>query len=207
MSGLSGGGANEPAGGTVSAAEAARRLAEGNARFVAGRPQHPRQDAAHRRDQRTGQRPFAAIVGCADSRVPPEIVFDQGLGDIFVLRVAGAVVDAAMLGSLEYAVAHLGTPLIVVLAHARCGAVGATLAGGTTAGRLAAITDAIRPAVEATRGAPGDWQTNATIAHARATVERMRRAEPVLAPAVAAGAVEVVAMYYEIETGEVRRLA
>ena len=199
MSGHSGGG--------VSAAEAARRLAEGNARFVAGRPQHPRQDAAHRRDLSTGQRPFAAILGCADSRVPPEILFDQGVGDLFTLRVAGNVVDAAMLGSLEYAVAHLGTPLIVVLAHARCGAVGAALEGGPAAGHLPAITDVIRPAIEATRGAPGDGPTNAAIAHARAMVERIRCAEPVLAPAVAAGTLDVVAMYYDLETGEARPLA
>lgn len=207
MSGSSSGGAHGPAGGTVSAAEALRRLADGNARFVAGRPEHPRQDAAQRRDQSAGQHPFAAIVGCADSRVPPEILFDQGIGDLFILRVAGNVVDDAMLGSLEYAVEHLGTPLVVVLAHARCGAVGATLEGGTPAGHLPALMGAIRPAVEATRGAPGDWQTNAAIAHARAMVERIRHAAPVLAPAVAAGKVQVVAMYYEIETGEVRSLA
>jgi carbonic anhydrase len=198
---------SEPSGSTVSAAEAARRLAEGNARFVAGRPQHPRQDAAHRRDLRTGQHPFAVIVGCADSRVPPEILFDQGVGDLFTLRVAGNVVDDAMLGSLEYAIAHLGTPLIVVLGHSRCGGVGAALEGGAPPGHLPAITDAIRPAVEATRGAPGDPLMNATIAHARAMAERIRRAGPVIAPAVAAGTVEVVAMVYEIETGEVRPLA
>jgi len=190
----------------IDAAEALRRLVEGNARFVAGRPEHPRQDAAHRRDQCTGQRPLAAIVGCADARVPPEILFDQGVGDLFVLRVAGNVVDDAMLGSLEYAVAHLGTPLIVVLAHASCGAVGAALAGGEHPGHLPAITDAIRPAIEATRGAPGNLAANVTIAHAHAMVERIRRAGPLIAPAVAAGKVEVVALYYELDSGEVRRL-
>jgi carbonic anhydrase len=108
---------------SVLPAEAISRLKQGNGRFTSGNQQHPRQSTTQRVELANSQHPFAVIVGCADSRVPPEIVFDQGLGDLFVLRVAGNVIDDHSLGSTEYAVDHLAVRLIVVLGHQRCGAV------------------------------------------------------------------------------------
>ncbi|HEY4484757.1 MAG TPA: carbonic anhydrase, partial [Nitrospiria bacterium] len=102
-------------------------LMEGNARYVEGKMLHPNQAADRMGELAKGQHPFAVILGCADSRVPPEIVFDQGLGDLFVLRVAGNIADDAVIGSIEYAVEHLGTTLVFVLGHERCGAVSAAV--------------------------------------------------------------------------------
>jgi carbonic anhydrase len=116
------------------------------------------------------------------------------------------VLDDALLGSLEYATSHLGTPLVVILGHSRCGAMGAALAGGELPGRLPAIVDVLRPSVEAARRLPGDPLAHAARAHARAMAERVRRAEPVLAGRVAAGATRVIAAYYDIETGAVEVL-
>ncbi len=111
----------------TSPATAWKALKEGNERFVAGRPEHPSQSVEHRASLADGQRPTAVVFGCADSRVAAEIIFDQGLGDMFVVRTAGHVIDSAVLGSIEYAVTVLGVPLIVVLGHDSCGAVQATL--------------------------------------------------------------------------------
>ena len=109
------------------ATEAWRRLADGNERFVDDRPEHPRQDADRRAELASGQQPVAAILGCSDSRVAAEVLFDQGLGDLFVIRNAGQVASASAIASIEYAVAVLGVPLVVVLAHDRCGAVKAAI--------------------------------------------------------------------------------
>jgi len=112
----------------VSPKEAHDRLAQGNARYVAGKAKHPRQDAATRKHLTSGQQPFATVLSCSDSRVPPELVFDQGIGDLFVVRVAGNIGGEDDLGSIEYAVEHLHTSLIVVMGHEKCGAVTAALA-------------------------------------------------------------------------------
>ena len=127
------------------------RLMAGNQRFVDAQMQHPDQDPEHRLKLSQGQQPFATILTCSDSRLPPELLFDQGLGDLFVARVAGNIVDPALLGSVEYAVGHLGTPLIVVIGHEKCGAVEATLESiqhhQTPHGDIAALVTAITPAV------------------------------------------------------------
>jgi carbonic anhydrase len=138
--------------------EALKRLLQGNARFVSGHLTHagPEQIAEARGAVAKSQNPIAVIVGCSDSRVGPELVFDQGLGDLFVVRTAGEVVDSAALGSIEYAVEHLGSPLIVVLGHERCGAVAAAVAGAKEPGHIAAVLKAIEPAVKQTKGKPGD---------------------------------------------------
>ncbi|MBA3939351.1 MAG: carbonic anhydrase, partial [Planctomycetes bacterium] len=120
-------------------AQALQRLMEGNARYVAGKATHPHQDAARRAEVTNVQKPIAIIVTCADSRVGPEVVFDQGLGDIFVLRVAGNVADDDVQASIEYAVEHLNVNLVMVLGHERCGAVKAALAGGELPGHLAGL--------------------------------------------------------------------
>lgn len=131
---------------------ALRRLLAGNHRYLAGRPAHPRQDLRRVEQVRAGQTPMAMSLGCADSRVPPEIFFDQGIGDLFDQRVAGNVVDESVLGSIEYAAEHLHVPLLLVLGHGGCGAVAATIAshrtGQVPGGHVTAIVDAIRPAVE-----------------------------------------------------------
>ena len=129
----------------VTAEEALRRLERGNARFVAGRLSEttPAGIAKIRRNVALVQKPYAIVVGCSDSRVGPEVVFDQKVGDIFVVRSAGEVVDSVGLGSIEYAVSHLGVPLIVVLGHERCGAVTAAVAGSKEAGHINAVLKAI----------------------------------------------------------------
>ena len=152
--------------------EALKRLTEGNARFVSGHLSHttPEFLTEARGKVAQAQRPFAIIVGCSDSRGGPELVFDQGLGDLFVVRTAGEVVDEVALGSIEYAVEHLGSALIVVLGHERCGAVSAAVAHAQEPGHIAAVLKAIGPAVEETNGQPGDPVENAVRAQARDVV-------------------------------------
>jgi carbonic anhydrase len=179
-------------------------LIEGNRRFAEGAAEHPRQDARRRQEVLAkGQNPFAAIVGCADSRVPPEIVFDQGLGDLFVIRVAGNLVDDFELASLEYVVSHLGTPLIAVMGHTRCGAVTAALAAEDSPGRLSAIIEALGPSIEKARAAPGDLVETAARESVKSTVAALKASEPVLRPLVERGALRIVGMFYDIERGTV----
>ena len=138
----------------ISPAEAISKLKEGNGRYTSGSLQHPGQTAERRTELAKTQHPFATIVSCSDSRVPPEIVFDQGLGDLFVVRVAGNVINDEGLGSVEYTVDHLGTRLILVLGHQSCGAVKAAretiAAKGKAPGHIQSLVTAIKPAVEAT---------------------------------------------------------
>ncbi len=180
------------------------QLLEGNRRFAASQPTHPNQGSAHRGDVATGQKPFAIIVGCADSRVPPEVIFDQGLGDLFVVRVAGEVVDDQALGSIEFAVAKLGARLIVVLGHERCGAVDAALTGGTVPGHIGRIVDAIKPAIAQSSAAPGNALDNAVRDQAQAVARQLRISEPVLGPMVRDGTLLVVGAVYDLDTGMVQ---
>ncbi len=179
-------------------------LIEGNGRFAAGTPEHPRQDARRREEVlEKGQYPFAAIVGCADSRVPPELVFDQGLGDLFVVRVAGNLVDDLGLASLEYAAAHLGVPLIVIMGHSRCGAVTAAAEAIDAPGRLSAILTALGPSIEKAKGLSGDLVEAAARESVKSTVASLKASEPVLRPLVDRGALRIVGMFYDIERGTV----
>src|SRR6187397_278724 len=137
----------------ITATEALRRLQEGNRRFVANRSATEPLDAARRTELVSGQEPFAIILGCSDSRVPAELVFDQGFGDLFVIRIAGNIVAPSQIGSVEFAAARFGTRLVVVLGHSQCGAVLATLdellGRATTESRnLRSIVDRVRPAIE-----------------------------------------------------------
>ena len=147
----------------MSADEGLARLMAGNQRFTQHKEQHPDESLARRKELISEQHPFAVVLGCADSRVPPELLFDQGLRDLFVIRVAGNIVDDAILGSIEYAVEHLGTQLIVVLGHETCGAVSAAVAGGEAAGHLQALVTAIQPSVAATAQNPGDKIHNCVV--------------------------------------------
>ena len=137
-----------------------------------------------RKELEAGQHPFAVILSCADSRFPPELLFDQGLGDLFVVRVAGNIVDDAVLGSIEYAVTHLGAKLVMVLGHEKCGAVSAAVEGGMAAGHISALVAAIQPSVEASGKEPGDRVHSCVIANARRVAQQVRESEPVLKDAV-----------------------
>ena len=186
--------------------DAMTRLMAGNARFVAYNEQHPDESAARRRALTGGQHPFAVILGCSDSRVPPELLFDEGLGDLFVIRVAGNVVDDDILASIEYAVEHLGTKLVVVLGHEKCGAVSAAVSGESTVGHLETLLSAIKPSVVATANSPGDHVHNCVVENARRVAQQIRGSEPVLKAAVNREGLKVVAADYELDTGKVRLL-
>lgn len=191
----------------MTAAAALERLKVGNDRFIAGNPAHPAQTPARRLDLRVnGQHPFAVVLGCADSRIPPELIFDQGLGDLFVIRVAGNVVDDLVLASIEYAAAHLNTPLILVLGHSQCGAVGATIAGKKLEGHLPALAEMIQPAVEHSALEPGDKNKNAEKANALAMTALLKTSIPVLAGLVETKQLEIRAAWYDQESGKVEYL-
>jgi carbonic anhydrase len=198
--------ASEPA--TASAEEALKRLMEGNAKFVAGKSDqlNGAELIARRAALAKDQKPFAVIVSCSDSRVPPELVFDVGLGDIFVVRTAGEVVDAVAMGSIEYAVEHLGTALVVVLGHQRCGAVIAAVSAATESGKISDVLKAIAPAVEETKGKSGDRFDNAVRANALDIAKRLETGGPIIAPRVESGKVKIVAARYDLETGKVELL-
>lgn len=183
-----------------------QELLSGNQRFIAGQPQHPRQDAARRQEVASGQHPKAVVAACSDSRVPPEIIFDQGLGDLFVVRTAGQVVDDIALASIEYAVEHLHVPLVIVLGHKRCGAVQAAIAGGKARGHLDSLINAIKPAVESARDKAGDTVDNAVRANIIMTAVKLKTSEPVIAQAVKAGTLQVIGAYYDLDTGAVSTL-
>jgi len=190
--------------------EALQRLLEGNKRFVKSRMYHPNESVEVRNKLASGQAPFAAILGCADSRVPPEIVFDHGLGDLFVVRVAGNILEDAGSGSFEYAVEHLGTPLIVVLSHERCGAVKAAVetldAGGEAPGHIAELVRKLKPAIEKSKASPGDKIDNAVRENAKRMAAELSGLEPILKEKVDQGKLKVVAMRYDLDTGAVEVL-
>jgi carbonic anhydrase len=189
---------------SVAPAEAISKLKEGNGRYTSGNLQHPGQTSERRTELANTQHPFAAVVSCSDSRVPPEIVFDQGLGDLFVVRVAGNVINDEGLGSLEYTVDHLGTRLILVLGHQRCGAVDAAkqtiAAKGKAPGHIQSLVTAIKPAVEAT--AKDDLETTIK-ANVKNVVQALRSSTPILKAEVDSGKIQVVAGYYSLDTGAV----
>jgi carbonic anhydrase len=170
------------------------------------RQKHPDQAPERRLELRAGQNPFAVILGCADSRVPPGVIFDQGLGDLFVIRVAGNVLDDMILGSMEYAEIHLNTPLIMVLGHSSCGAVEATVKGGQPEGHIFSLTSAIQPAVDQAREQSGDLLDNAVKANARMVAENLMTAGAHFTELVEAGRLLIVAAYYDLETGIVEVL-
>jgi carbonic anhydrase len=180
-----------------------KKLLDGNKRYLSSRMKHPRQGERRRLEVSTGQHPFAIIVGCSDSRIPPEILFDQGIGDLFIIRVAGNIVDDVALGSVEYAADHLGVGLVVVLGHGACGAVTATAQGGGAHGHITNIVNLIAPAVEQAKGQEGDLVDNAIKVNAVLTAAKIRSAEPIMAKLTAEGKVQVVAAYYDILSGAV----
>jgi len=189
-----------------SAGEALSRLIDGNSRFSRDQADRPNQTIERRQEVTTGQKPFAVIVSCSDSRIPPEIVFDQGIGDLFVVRVAGNIVDDLALGSIEYAVEHLGAKLVMVLGHGKCGAVTAAVQGGHAPGHIGGIVSAIHPAVDKARTKQGDLTDNSIRENVGLVVEAIRLSEPILADMAKKGDVKVVGAYYDLESGAVEVL-
>ncbi|RZQ61431.1 carbonic anhydrase [Amycolatopsis suaedae] len=185
--------------------EAFELLLAGNQRFVDGTPQHPNQDAARRADIAPGQRPFAVLFGCSDSRLAAEIIFDRGLGDLFVVRTAGHVAGPEVLGSIEYAVSVLGCPLIVVLGHDSCGAVAATRAALTdglgTSGFVRDVIERVTPSVLAAHAAGITGDDDIVAEHTRHTVNLLVDRSRLLAERVAAGQTAVVGMCYRLADG------
>ena len=176
-------------------------LKAGNAHHASKRYEHPHQTPARQRELASGQHPHAAILSCADSRVAPEIVFDQGLGDLFDVRVAGNVAGDDETASLEYAVEHLHCPLVLVMGHQKCGAVSAAVEGGEAPGHLPALLAAIKPAVEAAASLPGDRVENVVRINVQNVVAQLR-ATPVLAHS----GVKIVGAIYSLDTGRVEWL-
>jgi len=191
------------AGEKITADSVLAELKTGNKHHVAHRYQHPHETLDRQRQLVSGQHPHAEILSCSDSRVPPEIVFDQGLGDLFIIRVAGNVASDTEIGSLEYGAEHLHIPLLVVLGHESCGAVTAAVQGGPPEGHIAALVDLIKPAVEKTRGMPGDPVANTVRINVEMVVKQLRSSTPILSELVAHGKLRIVGAVYSIETGSV----
>ena len=198
----------------ISPETALRRLQDGNRRFVAGTPESdPVHTAVRRSELLAGQRPFAIVLGCSDSRVPAEMVFDQGLGDLFVIRVAGNVVAPSQVGSVEFAAEFFGTRLAVVLGHTHCGAVAATVDALTRpeappSESLRAIVDRVRPAAAPLletelRNDRGALVQAAMRAHVRASADHLRHGSAVLERLVDSGQLQVVGAEYSLESGAV----
>ncbi|WP_028581147.1 carbonic anhydrase [Desulfogranum japonicum] len=181
--------------------EVLEMLLNGNGRFIAGKCEHPNHCEESRKGLINGQEPLAVVLTCADSRVPPVDVFDQGLGDLFVVRVAGNIINDQILGSIEYAVAHLHTPLVMVMGHSSCGAITAVSQDVKLNGHIASLTAPIDAALKKTKELEGDWTNNAAKELAKNMADKIASSEPILSDLVQAGKVKVVATYYDLASG------
>ncbi|MEU1618716.1 carbonic anhydrase [Streptomyces sp. NPDC005722] len=186
-------------------------LMEGNQRFVTGAPEHPNQDAIRRTEIAPAQQPFAVLFGCSDSRLAAEIIFDRGLGDLFVVRTAGHVMGAEVIGSIEYGVDVLGCPLVVVLGHDSCGAVGAACAaledGVVPAGYVRDVVERVTPSVLAARAAGRTEPEEILAEHVRHTVDLLLDRSRSLAERVTAGQAAVVGLCYRLADGSAQLVA
>ncbi|NLV22235.1 MAG: carbonic anhydrase [Syntrophomonadaceae bacterium] len=192
--------------GNISAEQALQLLQEGNKRFSSNELQSKNVSSQRRQELLTkGQKPFAVILSCSDSRVPPEVIFDQALGDIFVIRVAGNVVSTIELGSIEYGTEHLQVPLLVILGHDNCGAVKATVDGGEAPGSIGAIVDMIRPSVDKARaaGASGDDLYEQACNHNLQAMLTIVEQSPIIKEMVEHGHLKIVLAKYLQSSGEV----
>lgn len=197
----------------ISADEALNKLLEGNKRFIDNQLTGSKMsDAATRESLAKGQRPYAIILSCSDSRVPPEVLFDKGLGEIFVVRVAGNVADPIILGSIEYAAEHLGSPLIMVLGHERCGAVTASVkAKGKPEGNIGQIVKTIAPAVKQARGVAkgkneAELVETAIDENVKMVAKSLGKQSPIIKHLLAEGKVKIVAAKYDLDDGTVTLL-
>ncbi len=185
---------------------AIKKLKEGNERFVNGKSIRPNQDYNRIKQVSEGQFPFAIIVGCSDSRVPNEIIFDQGLGDLFIIRTAGQVSSYASWGSIEFAHYVLGTKLIVVLGHTKCGAVSAAYKIPDVPGHIVTLINSIKPAVEEAKKHEGNQLENAVKINVAMQVEQLKNLEPVLSKSVKNNDLKIIGAIYDLETGKVEFL-
>jgi carbonic anhydrase len=181
-------------------------LNEGNKRFSQQKVRQADNTLFRLQEIAKGQKPFAAILGCADSRVPVEILFDQGLGDLFVVRVAGNVVTPEEMGSLEFGTAVLGTKVILVLGHGSCGAVDATIKGQPVPGKIGSILTKIKPAVTTSESQAGDRLKNATIANVKNQIAELQTS-PVLTDLIKTGKLKIIGGFYDLDTGVVKTVA
>ncbi|MFD5814124.1 carbonic anhydrase [Streptomyces sp. NPDC127038] len=186
-------------------------LMAGNQRFVSGTPEHPNQDATRRTEIAPSQQPFAVLFGCSDSRLAAEIIFDRGLGDLFVVRTAGHVAGTEVLGSVEFGVSVLNAPLVVVLGHDSCGAVAAACSalenGRTPGGFVRDVVERVTPSVLAARAAGRDTAEEILAGHIEHTVDLLLERSRVLADAVAAGRLAVVGLSYRLSDGSAQLVA
>ncbi|WP_174711070.1 carbonic anhydrase [Nostoc sp. TCL240-02] len=181
---------------------ALQKLMEGNQRFVEHQPQYPDQSALRLQEVAQAQHPFATILSCADSRVPAEIVFDQGIGDIFDVRIAGNIATHEAIGSIEYAVVLLGSPLLMVMGHERCGAVTAAVKKESLPGDISTFVKAIKPALKKVKDLPGDAVDNAVVANVQYQIERLQKSK-LLSEQVRSGKLKIVGGRYDLDTGRV----
>lgn len=198
--------ASEAGGHSVSGKDAHKMLMEGNKRYINAKASHKNQDDSRRKEVKASQHPFAVVVCCSDSRVPPEIIFDQGIGDLFIIRLAGNIVDDAALGSIEYAIEHLGTKYIMVLGHESCGAVKATVQGGEAPGHIGSIVSAIKPAIDAVRGKTADLPEVGMRMNVTMTAQKLKTSDPFLKPLVDSGELMIVGARYDLDDGRVEVL-
>jgi carbonic anhydrase len=191
----------------INGGQALKKLIIGNRRYVDSRQRHPNQAAHRRAELSNAQQPFAVILGCADSRVPPEVIFDRGLGDLFIVRIAGHVMNDMVLGSIEYAADHLHTSLIMVLGHSKCGCVTAAIKGVNEEGHINCLTEAIQPALHEAKDQPGDPVNNAARANTKIVAEQLKCSKPVLSDLVSEGKLNVIPAFYDLDTGVVEILS
>ena len=188
----------------LSASKALDKLKEGNKRFVELKQKHPDEDKKRRKEMLKGQNPFVVILSCSDSRVPPELIFDQGLGDIFEIRNAGNVLDDHVIGSIEYAVMHCGVKLIVIMGHQDCGAIAATLSGISETKYIKSLEDSILPAVEDCKEQGLEINSdNVVKAHVKQDIEELLSQDTELVKYMKEHKVEIIPAYYHLDTGVV----
>jgi carbonic anhydrase len=187
--------------------QALAALKEGNDKFITDAPYRSVNDRNRRLEIARGQTPFAVLVSCSDSRVPPELLFGRGLGELFIVRNAGNTVDTTALGSIQYGVAELGVPLVVVLGHEKCGAVDAAVKvvkeNATFPGAIGQMIEPIIPAVIRAQGQPGDLLDNAVRENVRRTVVRLRTSETLFAEPLRSGKLKIVGARYDLDDGDV----
>ena len=191
---------------SVSPANALTMLKDGNARFAKSQSTHPHSDITRREAVAKGQKPFASILTCADSRLSPEIIFDQGLGDLFVTRVAGNTFGKDILGSIEYSVAVLGSRLIVIMGHEKCGAVDAAIKGGALPGAIPSVVAPIQGAVTATKGVKEGRLDRTIEENVRIQVKKMSRESKILGDLIKKGELKIVGATYDLDSGQTKWL-
>lgn len=188
----------------LSAQEALKKLTDGNQRFVKSHQKHPDSSKKRRHEMLKGQHPFVVILSCSDSRVPPEIIFDQGLGDIFEIRNAGNVLDEHVIGSIEYAVMHCGVKLIVIMGHQDCGAIAATLSGKSETKYIKSLEDSIQPAVENCKKDGLEVNSdNVVKAHVMQDIEELMTQDTDLVKYMKENDVLIIPAYYHLDSGKV----